>query len=198
MNNKLLHLLSLGILLLSLLVTSCDKKRISYTDMIKRETKEINAFMDKQGFKTLKGIPDRAFGEKEFAKLKDGEVYLRIIKKGAQPKSLPVTINVRFNAESIGTRSEMSFATAGPSSSGSYPLPIRYYGTAVQPTIDPQATALERQYESMLCEGIIEIFQEIGFGGEAAAIVSFRKGPSFASRDGIALYFERITFEQKP
>lgn len=197
MNKKWTQLLTIATLLGLILVSSCDKKRISYTDMIKRETKEVNAFINEQGLIVLKGMPSRAFREKEFAKLSDGELYIHVIKRGTHPQSFPVTINTRFNVQSIGTRDKVQVRTASSDGSGTYPLPIKYYGMAVQPTIDPQANALEREYEMMLCEGLIEIFREVGFGGEASAIVSFRKGPTFASKDGIALYFERILFEPK-
>lgn len=48
MKKKVLYI---SLLLLAILsTTGCRNKRISYTDMIKREHKEIQAFMDKKGF----------------------------------------------------------------------------------------------------------------------------------------------------
>ena len=70
MKKKVLYI---SLLLLALFATTgCRNKRISYNDMIKRENKEIQAFMDKKGFKVIKDLPsDLKMAPNEFVELKN-------------------------------------------------------------------------------------------------------------------------------
>ncbi len=51
------HLTVLLLLTSLLLVGGCDKKRMSYVDMIKQEEKEVKHFTDSLGIRIIKELP---------------------------------------------------------------------------------------------------------------------------------------------
>lgn len=82
----------------------CNKnKHISYVDMLKREAKEIKAFMDKEGMTIIKEFPaNGAMNPKEYVEVKEG-LYINIVNKGngTKPESGKTTIHTRFTVESL-------------------------------------------------------------------------------------------------
>lgn len=178
-------------------IMGCQKKRISYTDMIKRENKEITAFMDKQGFVVLKNMPSRALAPNEFVKIKDG-LYLNILKKGELITENKVNILTRFSAVALGDRVKLNFNSADNTNNNPYPLPFIYFKGADKPIQDPQAPILEQNYSNYLCSAMMDAIEYAGIGGKVRMIVSFRNGPTFATNDGIAIFFDNMTFNKKP
>lgn len=186
----------LALLLLTSLV-GCQKKRISYTDMIKREQKEITAFMDKNGFTILKGMPNRTLEPHEFAEIKDG-LYINIIEKGEIITENQVNVLTRFKATSIGEREKIEYNSIGPKSGGSYPLPFTYVKGSDSPMSTSNASVNETNLSNFLCTAMMDAINLVGINGKVRMIVSFRHGPSFTTKEGVALYFEDMTFTKKP
>lgn len=185
----------MSVLLLS--ITGCQKKRISYTDMIKRENKEIKAFMDKEGFTVLSHMPERVLAANEFVKIEEG-VYLNIIERGDMITEDEVTLITRFSVNSIGDRQKFSFSSTGPESGSTYPLPFKYLKNSDMPLADPNASVNESANNIYLCAAMSDALKYVGFGSKIRMIVSFRKGPGFTSENGIALFFDDMTFNRKP
>lgn len=181
--------------LISLL--GCQKKRISYTDMIKREKKEITAFMDKEGFVVLKDMPTRALAPNEFVQLKEG-LYINVIEKGQLVTENKATVLTRFHAKSIGEREQVDLNTTGPTSGSTYPLPFIYLEGVGKANPVPNVSIIESSYNNYLCDAMIDAFKLVGFGGKVRMIVSFRYGPAFTSKEGIAIFFDEMSFNQKP
>lgn len=195
---KKINIVWIAISILTLIsLYGCEKKRISYTDMIKREDKEVSVFMDKQGFTVLNNMPNRALASNEFVKIKDG-LYLNVIKKGEIIEENKVNVLTRFSAVSIGDRVKLNFNSADQTNQNPYPLPFIYMKGSDKPILDPQAPVLEQQYSNYLCSAMIDAIEYVGIGGKVKMIVSFRNGPTFATKDGIAIYFDNMTFTKKP
>lgn len=192
------------LLLFALVSTGCQKKRISYTDMIKRENKEIKEFMDKQGFVQLKSFPNRELASNEFVEITDG-VWLNIIDKGGEKAVHAVTpMSVRFSFTSIGDRLEdrMVYSNYGSKSAGESPLTFVYrndldsdYNIKIDPA--PNSTAGEIKMSQFACNALMLPLEHVGIGGKVRLITSFREGPGFTSKEGIALYYEMIEYQKK-
>lgn len=195
--NRTKYVWSLLALLILTSLVGCQKKRISYTDMIKREQKEINAFMDKNGFTILKEMPTRTLEPHEFVEIKDG-LYINIIEKGTIITENQLNVLTRFNATAIGEREKVNYISIGPKSGGTYPLPFTYVKGNESPSSTSNASIIENNLSSFLCNAMMDAINLVGINGRVKMVVSFRHGPSFTTKEGIALYFEEMTFYKKP
>lgn len=76
------HLTVLLLLTSLLLVSGCDKKRMSYVDMIKQEEKEVKHFTDSLGIRIIKELPaDLITPEGTFVEINEG-LFIRVVEKG--------------------------------------------------------------------------------------------------------------------
>lgn len=210
----------------ALSMTACKNKRISYTDMIKRENKEIKAFMDKQGFKVVDGpLPiDQKMPADHFVELTNevGEglgVWVNIVESGKSTEmavSGKTHILARFSYTAIGERmkGEMSkFSNIGPTESHrpgatfifQDNLNLDYNRNAIQPA--PNSTTGEEQMLPFVCNAMMLALKYVPVGSTIKMITSFREGPSFTFQSsssfandndtGVALYYDQLHFMYK-
>lgn len=197
MNIKRLSILSLFVsLAFGLLFTSCEKKRISYTDMIKRENKEVSEFMSKNNMRVVEEFPDGlATPENVFVKVLEG-VYIRVINAGGslKPTSGKTRISARFLVKSISDRRKFEVDIISPQSGGTHPLRFIYQENRELLTPDPQASENEATNNRFLCGAMLQSLKYVGDGAIIQMITTFREGPSFTAEEGFPLYFERLEY----
>lgn len=182
--------------LLLVLMSGCQKKRISYVEMINREDGEISDFFNKQGFSQTDEFPsDLVTPEKTFVKVQDG-FFVRVVKAGTKAPTNGVTIvSSRFNFESISPRAKFSQVLYGSKSGGTAPLPFVYYDMAERLELSPKASPDESVNRPLLCQALLKAVKLAGGdGAEVQIITSFRYGPSMMSQDGIPVYFSTVHF----
>lgn len=221
------NIISLSLLLTFVVLASgCKNKRISYTDMIKRETKEINAFMDKKGFKVVDGpLPiGSKMLDNHFVELTNevGEglgVWVNIVEPGASDDmavSGQTPILARFSYEAIGERmkGEMKkFSNIGPTETArpgvtfifQDDINLDYNRVGIQSA--PNSTAGEEQMLPFACNAMMLALKYVPIGSTIKMITSFREGPSFTFQSssafandndtGVALYYDQIKFMHK-
>lgn len=198
MSKKRLYILTLlFVSAYSVLFTSCEKKRISYTDMIKRENKEVSEFMSKNGIRTINEFPAGMITpEKVFVKVLEG-VYMRVINVGEnmKPISGKTRVSARFMVKSISNRQKFEVDIISPQSGGTHPMRFIYQENRELLTPDPQASENESMNNKFLCAAILHSLKDLGNGAEIQMITTFREGPSFTTEEGIPLYFERIKYQ---
>lgn len=200
--SRIIAIVSIAAMALGL--AGCSKKRISYVDMVKREKKEINAYMDKTGITVVNEFPAvLVTPEHVYVRVPDIEdLYIRVVKKG--DKSLledgKTIVVSRFNVESISPRVKGTWKLASPDSGGSQPLPFIYVKeyNSQYPNLhmDPSA-GLEIENKRFLCRALLEAVNIAGMNSEVEIITSFRYGPSFTTKEGIPVVFSNVTFRPK-
>lgn len=199
---RIIAIVSIAAMALGLV--GCREKRISYVDMVKREKKEIQAYMDSAGITVRSEFPsDLVTPEGVFVSIPEVEgLYVRVVKKGdtsvlEDGKTIVVT---RFNMRSISSRKAINWNLADSYSGGSQPLPFIYVKeyNAVSPNLhlDPGAV-LETENKSLLCRALIEAVKIAGLNSQVEIITSFRSGPLFTSTDGIPVIFTHVTYQPK-
>ena len=197
MNIKRLYIFSLFVsLAFVLLFTSCEKKRISYTDMIKRENKEVSEFMSKNSMRVVEEFPEGLVTpENVFVKVLEG-VYIRVINPGSsvRPTSGKTRISARFLVKSISNRRNFEADIISPQSGGTHPLRFIYQENRELLTPDPQASENEATNNRFLCGAMLQCLKYLGDGASIQMITTFREGPSFTAEEGIPLYFERLEY----
>lgn len=185
-------------LLFGILLPSCDKKRISYTDMIKRENKEVSAFFSEKGITTINDFPQGyTTPENVFVKTLEG-VYIRVIDPGnlnAKPISGKTRVSVRFMVKSISPRRAFEVDIVSPQSGGTHPMKFIYQDNRELLIADPQASENEAINNSFLCGALVYGLSFLGDGAIIQMVTTFREGPSFTTEEGIPLYFERIEYK---
>lgn len=223
MKKKVLYI---SLLLLAILTTTgCRNKRISYTDMIKREHKEIKAFMDKKGFKVIKDLPsDLKMAPNEFVELKNevGEgigVWINVIEAG-KAEDMAVSgvtpILARFSYQAIGDRMKgrlTTFSNIGPTESSEpgvtfiyqADINMEYFRGGIQPA--PNSTRGEESMQPFACNAMMLALKYVPIGSTIQMIASFREGPAFTFQSssffkndndiGIALYYDQLKFNRK-
>lgn len=185
-------------------LVGCRGKRISYVDMVKREKKEMQAYMDSAGITVRSEFPaDLVTPEKLFVQVPELEnLYVRVVKKGDKSlledgKTIVVT---RFNMSSMSPRQKMTWNIADGAAGGSQPLPFvyvaKYNKTYPNLHMDPNAI-LETENKPFLCRALLEAVNIGGMNSEVEIITSFRYGPSFASDAGLPTIFTKVTFSPK-
>lgn len=223
MKNKVVYI---SLLLIAILcATGCRNKRISYTDMIKRENKEIKAFMDKKGFKVIKDLPsDLKMAPNEFVELKNevGEgvgVWINVIAPG---KSIDMAVSgttpilARFSYQAIGERMHSgpkTFSNIGPTESSMPGVTFIYQADinmefsrgGIQPA--PNSTIGEKEMRPFACNAMMLALKHVPIGSTIQMITSFREGPAFTFQSssyfksdndiGIALYYDQLKFNRK-
>ena len=190
----LLPLLLTASLLFSL--TGCDKKRISYVEMIERENGEITDFFNKEGITEIAAFPSGLVTpEKTFVKVEDG-LFIRVIKAGTrEPENGLTFVSARFNLESISPRQAFTRTLYGPASGGSAPLPFVFYDAAERLELAPKATLDETGNQPLLCQALLKAVKLAGGdGAEVQIVTSFRYGPSMMASDGIPVYYSFVRF----
>ncbi|WP_081963771.1 DUF4827 family protein [Porphyromonas cangingivalis] len=195
--NRLYILTSLVTLAVALLFTSCEKKRISYTDMIKRENKEVSEFMSKNSMRVVEDFPEGLVTpENVFVKVLEG-VYIRVINPGnnTKPISGKTRVSARFLVKSISDRRKFEADIISPQSGGTHPLRFIYRENREHLTPDPQASENEATNNRFLCGAMLQSLKYLGDGAVIQMITTFREGPSFAAEEGIPMYFERLQYQ---
>lgn len=197
MNIKRLYILVFFVsLTIGFLFTSCEKKRISYTDMIKRENKEISEFMSKNNMRIVEEFPDGMITpENIFVKILEG-VYVRVINAGSsvKPVSGKTRISSRFLVKSISDRRKFEVDIISSQSGGTHPLRFIYQENRELLTPDPQASENEVTNNRFLCGAMLQSLKYLGDGAVIQMITTFREGPSFTAEGGFPLYFERLEY----
>lgn len=207
-------------LVLILSATGCKKKRISYTEMVKRETKEVQAFMDKNNFRVIKSLPaDLKMASNEFVQVEEG-VWINVIEPGKlddMAKTGETPVLVRFSYKSIGNRmigAMSTFSNIGSADSTIPPVSFifqnnlnsEYQQGAIPPA--PNSTTGEEGMSSFACNAMMIALKYVPLGSTIQMITSFREGPSFTFQSsnsfandndaGVALYYDKLRFVRKP
>lgn len=190
--------------IISVGLMGCREKRISYVDMVKRETKEIQAYMDSKGITVRDDFPEGLVTpEKVFVKVPEVEnLFVRVVKKGDKSRLVDgkTVVVTRFNVSSISSRKDFSWNLADANAGGTQPLPFIYVAeyNKSYPNLylDPNAV-LEAENRQFLCRALLEAVNIGGMDSEMEIITSFRYGPSFTSEDGIPMSFTHVTFKPK-
>ncbi len=196
MNLKRLYIFVLTAICVGLLVSSCEKKRISYTEMIKRENREITAFFNTREIRTQSSFPTGLVtDENVFVKILEG-VYVRVIEAGSTPaaEAGKTKISARFKVKSLSTRLTLDYDIYSEVSGGTDPLRFIFQTNRDLLTTDPQASEGEQQNNKFLCAAIQETLKYVGDGAVIEMVTSFREGPSLTAEQGVPLYFERIQY----
>ena len=174
----------------------CQKKLISYVEMIEREDAEIADFFNKNGLTEVADFPSGLVTpEKVFVKVDDG-FYVRVVKAGTkEPVNAKTYVSARFNLESISPRVAFEQILYGPKSGGTSPLPFVYFDSSETLQLAPKASQDETLNQPLLCQALLRAVKLAGGdGAEVQIITSFRYGPSLMSQDGIPLYFSTVHF----
>lgn len=195
------HLTVLLLLTSLLLVSGCDKKRMSYVDMIKQEEKEVKYFTDSLGIRIIKELPaDLITPEGTFVEIKEG-LFIRVVEKGTAVTGSQRIISARMEIEGIGPRiskeSIKRMSNGGPYSGGTGALTFVYTAKGEDVVIDPNQDAQESANNNLQCEALLEAVRLAGVPSRVQVITSFRHGPIAFSKDGYALYFKDVRFEYK-
>lgn len=197
------RLISLTLIVLAglILLTGCDKKSISYVDMIKREDKEIKHFADSLGIDFIKDMPSGLITpERTFVKIDEG-LYIRVIEKGAEVVGDHRVISARMQLEGIGPRSGGNalelMSNGGPYSGGTGALTFVYTPAGETVVPDPNQDAQEAANNTLQCEALLEGVRTAGVPSRVQIISSFRHGPIDFSKDGFAIYFKEVTYKYK-
>lgn len=187
-----------AIALLSLALGACSKDRISYVEMVKRETKEINHFLQEQGITVVDKMPEgKVTNEHTFVQILEG-VYLRVVKPGTtQPISGKTVVHARFQLKVISPRDSTTYDNLSAYSGGTPPLSFVYNDAKEIITPDPKASKDEQSIFQLSCSAMQEAMKYVGDNSEVQLITTFREGPSFANRNGLPVFFERLTFRFK-
>lgn len=216
--DSLLALICLATLLLT--SAGCKKKRISYTDMIKRETKDVRAFMDKEGFRVIEKLPqDLKMDPKEFVEVAEG-VWLNVIEPGTLDEmavSGVTPVLVRFSYTSTSSRLGgyfASFSNIGSTESDIPPVSFIYQANINSDyqqgpiSAAPHSTDGEEKMSPFACNAMMIALRYVPLGSTVKMFVSFREGPSFTiqssagfaneNETGVALYYDKMTFRRKP
>lgn len=202
------HIFAL-ILPLSLLLSmsSCDRnKQISYVEMLQREEKEINAFLQKEGIQVVNEIqPDQPMPENQFAKVKEG-IYVNIKSagNGNKPVSGETIVQARFVIESVADPNRTKnlptplFNNYAGAVGGTHPLNFTYIKGATAVKLDP-TTPSDNMGEQVRygCAAMIEALNYVTEGGEVRVITSFRNGPNMGLEKGIPMFYRVIHFTFK-
>lgn len=217
---------TIGLLItIALLGTGCRNKRISYTDMIKRENKEIKAFMDKSGIKVLADLPkDLKMAPNEFFELKNEVneglgVWINIIEAGDKDhmaENGKTSIICRFSYQAIGERLVgplSTFSNIGPTNTDKPGVTFVY-----QENIDtefqrgsiapaPNSSLAEENMQNFACNAMMLALKYVPVGSTIKMITSFREGPNFTfqsgsgfsddNQAGVALYYDQMNFKYK-
>lgn len=190
-------LLSLCLSLIVLILGSCQKRRISYVEMINRENGEITDFFNKQGFSQADEFPSGLVTpEKTFVKVTDG-LFVRVVKAGTKaPENGKTIVATRFNFESISPRATFSHILYGAQSGGTDPLPFVYYDTPERLELSPKASPGEVINKPLLCQALLRAVKVAGGDGAIVQIISsFRYNPSLTAQEGIPVYFSIVEFK---
>lgn len=222
---KIKYLATALLVVMALGTVSCRNKRISYTDMIKRETKEVKAFMDKEGFSVVDNLPaDLAMQPNQFYEIKNEAgvglgVFINVIHPGEvsdMAKSGKTPVSVRFSYTAIGDRMKgayTSFSNIGASDSESPAATFIYQSNvntdfrqgSFQPA--PNSTAGEESMQPFVCNAMMLALKHVPIGSTIKMIASFREGPAFTLKasssfanendTGVALFYDKMTFSHK-
>jgi hypothetical protein len=197
------RLISLTLIVLAglVLLTGCDKKSISYVDMIKQEDREVKHFADSLGIDFIKDMPaGLVTPEKTFVEIDDG-LYIRVIEKGEEVTGERRVISARMQLEGIGPRSGgdalKNMSNGGPYSGGTGALTFVYTPSGETVVPDPNQDAQEAANNTLQCEALLEGVRIAGVPSRVQIITSFRHGPIDFSKDGFAIYFKEVTYKYK-
>ncbi|MDD7437343.1 MAG: DUF4827 family protein [Bacteroidales bacterium] len=214
------------LLLMALGATSCRQKRISYTNMIKRESAEIQAFMDKKGFTIIDKLPtDLKMQPNQFYEIKNDAnvglgVFINVLTPGSDLKDMAVSmetsVSARFSYTAIGDRmigGPKQFSNIGPTESDK-PAATFVYQANINTDLQqgsfsaaPNSTAGEEGMSQYVCNAMMLALKHVPLGSTIQMITSFREGPaftfqassSFANENevGVALYYDKLAFTRK-
>lgn len=183
------------------LFTGCDKKRLSYVDMIKQEQKEVKHYTDSLGIQTIQDFPSGLVTpEGTLVKVKEG-LLIRVIEKGAEVTGSQRVISARMELEGIGPRIPKEtirrMSNGGPYSGGTGALTFVYTAKGEDVILDPNQDVQERAMNDLQCTALLEAVRIAGVPSRVEVITSFRHGPVAFSKDGFALHFKEVHFQYK-
>lgn len=214
------------LLLIAMGATSCRQKRISYTDMIKRESTEIRAFMNEKGFTIIDKLPqDLKMQPKQFYEIKNDAgvglgVYINVLTPGSDLKDMAVSqetsVSARFSYTVIGKRminGPVKMSNIGASDSETPAATFVYQGnvnTDMQQgsfPAAPNSTVGEEGMAQFVCNAMMLALKHVPLGSTIQMITSFREGPAFTfqagssfaneNEAGVALYYDKLIFSHK-
>lgn len=201
MANKKTHfILSLATIFLASLFISCDKNRLSYVDIIKREKRQIADFVSKNNFKiTSEPAEGQASPENEFFEVKDG-IYLRIVNRGDMEKKLisgKTIVLTRFKMERFAQEEKSIYDNISPTKSGTYPCNFVYVKEGREILVS--STVSHSPYNNYLAPAMNFVLPYVGDGGKVQMIVSFKYGPGVAEiqQNGEPVFYELVEFKFK-
>lgn len=214
------------LLLMTVGATSCRQKRISYTDMIKRESAEIQAFMGQKGFVIIDKLPaDLKMQPNQFYEIKNDAnvglgVFINVLNPGSDLKDMAVSmetsVSTRFSYSAIGNRminGPVKFSNIGPTDSET-PAATFVFQSNVNTDMQqgnfpaaPNSTSGEESMSQFVCNAMMLALKHVPLGSTIQMITSFREGPTFTfqagssfSNDneiGVALYYDKLVFSRK-
>ncbi|MDO4789718.1 MAG: DUF4827 family protein [Porphyromonas sp.] len=199
-NKKTYFTLSLATILFATLFISCDKNRLSYVDIIKREKKQIEQLISERNFKiTSAPAEGQVSPEKEFFEVQEG-IYLRIVDRGDLKKkavSGKTVVITRFKMERFAHEEKTVYDNISPDKSGSYPANFIYIKEGRE--ILSSSTIANSSYNTYLSPAMNFVLPYLGDGGKVQMIVSFKYGPSLreVQENGEPVFYELVEFKFK-
>lgn len=226
MNKKSKIIVVALLLLMAVGASSCRQKRISYTQMIKRENAEIEAFMSQKGFQVIDELPqDLVMNPNQFYEIKNEAgvglgVFINVLVPAKNLKDMAVSgetsVSTRFSYSAIGTRMKsgpVKFSNIGATDSDSPAATFVYQGnvnTDLQQgsfPAAPHSTVGEEGMSKYVCNAMMLALKYIPLGSTIQMITSFREGPAFTFQTGsafandnevgVALYYDKLIFSHK-
>ncbi|MDR3128701.1 MAG: DUF4827 domain-containing protein [Tannerellaceae bacterium] len=186
---------SLWIVACVALTVSCSGT-LTYTDMLEREQKAIDALFVRRGFEVIQNYPkDGQFGEGEFYRMENG-VYVHVIDTGGERALTGDIIVARYavNYFSLDSTLYPVLSNYGPHSSGTMPVNF-YYGNYSMTIPNAGGTnALQATLEAMMSEGLQSGLEYVGHCGKVRLIVPFKVGCSSDMSSGTPVFFETVEY----
>lgn len=195
-NYKILIVISILLFLFS----SCDRKRITYVDIIKKEAKDIANYMAEKEFVVGDEPKEGAVSPLKVFFVPHEGIYMRIIDRGdinhmAKPGQVVMTRMkiIRFTAEDRPIIDNVS-----PDKSAEQ-FPAQFVFSENENIITTAPNSYPSAFDTLLAPAMQTALKYVGDGGAVEMILSFKKGAvdQAVQQKGEPLHYEKVTFQFK-
>ncbi len=167
----------------------------TYADKLKKESKAINRFIDKNGIEVLKTYPDKhQFAENQYYEDPKTGIYIHVIDSGNSEKpSKSKKTNVYLRYVNIFDMLNDTDTLAKSNQQGvymyfQYGLPNTYMSNST-------ATVYAQQMYYFLSQAcVIPLDYGLGNNAEVSLIVPFANGSTYQQKYYIPMYYERLMY----